>query len=99
MAEPEQLQELTHDLGNFTFQIYCTTHTPTHWKMKSPVLFTFINQDSLPKATDVHLTFLEHRVDSFPHPETTTVLHHRGFYVSKPPSEQFKQLGSLLPCS
>lgn len=74
MAEPEQLQELTHDLGNFIFQIYCTTHTPTHWRIKFAVLLTFINQDSLPKTTDVHLPFLEHRVDSFPHAETTTVL-------------------------
>lgn len=30
MMLPEQLQELMHDLGNFTFQIYCTSHTPTH---------------------------------------------------------------------
>jgi len=74
MAEPEQLQEPTYDLGNFTLQIYHTTHTPTHWKMKFAVLFTFINQDSLPRATDVHLAFLEHRVDSFPHTENSTVL-------------------------
>ena len=46
---PEQLQELLHDQGNFTFQIYCTSH----------ILFAFINQDPLPKATDAHLPLLE----------------------------------------
>lgn len=61
MAEPEQLQDLTHNLGNFMLQIYCTL--PLIGKMKFSILFTFINQDSLPKTTDVHLPFLEHRVD------------------------------------
>lgn len=60
MMLPEQLQELLHDQGNFTFQIYCTSHIPTHWKkMEFAILFAFINQDPLPKATDAHLPLLE----------------------------------------
>lgn len=73
MAELEQLQEMTQNLGNFTFQIHCTTYIPTQWKMKFALLFTFIIK--------IHFLTLQmcscpfwNRVDSFPHTETTTTL-------------------------
>lgn len=98
MAELEQLQEMTRELGNFTFQIHCTTYTPTQWKMKFAVLFTFTIKIHFLRVQMCTCPFWNRVWTHFLTLRLPPSYHHRGFYMSKSPLEQFKQLGSLLPC-